>query len=301
MQDKRKPIFVETTIQAPLEQVWDYTQRPDLHERWDLRFTNITYLPKEGDIQHFTYKTKIGLGMEISGEGQSRGTKHLPNGSSVSSLAFGTAQPLSLIKKGSGFWKYEPHEKGVTFWTQYDYDTRWGKLGAIIDRFIFRPLIGWATAWSFAALRQWLEKGTPPEVSFRRLVTNGLICLVLAFIWIYQGVVPKMLFPEAGELRLMQSTGFMTGWEREALWIIGWAEVCIGLLFLLPLRKYWLYLITSIALIGLGIVACVAEPSILQQPFNPLTLTAAMLVLSFIGAINERDMPTARHCKRSST
>ncbi|MEC2665308.1 hypothetical protein P9W94_30845, partial [Bacillus cereus] len=41
---------------------------------WDARFTEISYLEKkEGEPQKFLYKTKIGFGLEIVGEGESIG------------------------------------------------------------------------------------------------------------------------------------------------------------------------------------------------------------------------------------
>lgn len=36
---KKKPIYVEIEMHAPIEEVWDYTQNPRLHEQWDLRFS----------------------------------------------------------------------------------------------------------------------------------------------------------------------------------------------------------------------------------------------------------------------
>ncbi|KUF37316.1 hypothetical protein AK833_00020 [Lysinibacillus sp. F5] len=43
----KKPIYVEIDIQAPIEKAWDYTQKPQLHEQWDLRFTSIHIYRKE--------------------------------------------------------------------------------------------------------------------------------------------------------------------------------------------------------------------------------------------------------------
>ena len=39
-------IYVETHIAGTIDDLLDKTQRPDLHERWDLRFTHIDYLPR---------------------------------------------------------------------------------------------------------------------------------------------------------------------------------------------------------------------------------------------------------------
>ncbi|WP_161947783.1 hypothetical protein [Rufibacter ruber] len=46
----------------------------------------------------------------------------------------------------------------MKFITWFDYQTRYGFVGKVVDKILFRPLIGWATAWSFDALTRWLEK-----------------------------------------------------------------------------------------------------------------------------------------------
>lgn len=53
---KKKPIYVEVDILAPIEEAWIYTQNPKLHEQWDLRFTSITYIEKKSaeEPQRFT-------------------------------------------------------------------------------------------------------------------------------------------------------------------------------------------------------------------------------------------------------
>lgn len=99
---KQKPIYVELPIYAPLEQVWRATQDPAKHEKWDLRFSSITYLPKknEEEPQSFLYQTNIGFGLSIAGWGESVGTHHVEDGSKTSALRFGTDQKRSLITEG---------------------------------------------------------------------------------------------------------------------------------------------------------------------------------------------------------
>lgn len=62
-------IFVEILIKTDMETLWRYTQSPEVHERWDLRFSNIRYLPRpdESKPQIFEYSTKIRFGMTIRG------------------------------------------------------------------------------------------------------------------------------------------------------------------------------------------------------------------------------------------
>jgi hypothetical protein len=172
------PIYVEILIRAPLEDVWKKTQRPDLHQRWDLRFTRIEYLPRpdEADPQRFLYATRLGFGLEVRGAGESVGEKDAPDGSRTSALRFWSDDGRALIREGSGYWRYVPSTEGIRFITSYDYEARFGTLGKLVDRVAFRPLLGWATAWSFDRLRLWLEEGIPPEQSLRRFLPRARRC-----------------------------------------------------------------------------------------------------------------------------
>lgn len=159
------PIYVEARIRAPLDDVWEKTQRPELHERWDLRFTSIEYLPRaDGEPQRFRYATRLGFGLRVEGTGESVGGRDGAAGR-MSALTFRSRDRKSLIREGSGYWRYVETGDGVRFLTQYDYEPRWGLAGRVVDRLVFRPLLGWATAWSFDRLRLWLERGIPPERS----------------------------------------------------------------------------------------------------------------------------------------
>lgn len=181
-------IYVEAFIRGPLEEVWRLTQTPELHERWDLRFTSITYLERDDETgsQRFCYATRIGFGMQVEGWGESVGDRS--SGSQrTSALKFGSEDRRSLIRSGSGYWKYEQVEGGVRFITGYDYEARWGGMGKVIDRFFFRPLMGWATAWSFDRLRLWIEKGAEPRASARLSLIHLLSAIALSVFWIGMG------------------------------------------------------------------------------------------------------------------
>lgn len=140
------PIYVETCIRCPLDELWRLTQTPELHQRWDLRFTSISYLPRpdESEPQRFRYATAIGFGLEIEGWGETVGRRE-GDGVRSSALRFGSRDWRALIREGSGYWRYEQLDDGVRFITGYDYQVRWGFLGRLIDGLVFRPMIGWAT------------------------------------------------------------------------------------------------------------------------------------------------------------
>lgn len=294
-----KPIYVKTIIKTDIESLWEYSQDPKVHERWDLRFSSIEYLPREKtDDQHFNYLTSIGFGLSINGTGISRGEIVKESGERSSSLEFFSEHPLSLITKGSGYWKYKPDGDSVEFLTRYNYETRWGKIGEWIDKLFFKHLIGWATSWSFDALKVWLEKGIQPEETMKKSVVHLLVCLSLAFVWLYQGLIPKILFPHTGEVDMVKASGIFSGYESEVVMMIGIIQMLIGLLFLLPLKKKLLFFSSSVAVFFLGIGPLIVSPEQFILPFNPATLNITMIVLGLIGALNNNGLALARNCER---
>jgi hypothetical protein len=154
-----KALYVETVIRTDLDTLWQHTQDPVLHRRWDLRFAEIS--PLDEPEGHFRYASRF-LGITVAGVGVSVASRDWPDGSRTSVLRFASADPLSLIRAGAGFWRYTPVPGGVRFVTGFDYGTRWGRFGRLADR-VFRPVFGWMTAWSFDRLRLWLETGVAPE------------------------------------------------------------------------------------------------------------------------------------------
>jgi hypothetical protein len=140
-------IYVEILIRGNMDDLWQKTQEPKLHGRWDLRFSQIDYLPRAaGEAQKFLYSTRIGAGLQIRGEGESTGERDDSSGQRTSALKFWSKDPKSLIEFGSGYWQYVPDERGIRFLTAYDYRTRFGALA--------RWLTGWYSARSLAGQRR---------------------------------------------------------------------------------------------------------------------------------------------------
>ncbi|WII40418.1 DoxX-like family protein [Paenibacillus thiaminolyticus] len=297
---RSKPIYVKLDIRTDMDTLWDYTQTPELHEQWDLRFSRITYLPREQEEQpqRFCYQTRIGFGLAIAGTGLTK-ARRLEDGGRISTLLFGSDQAISLIREGRGYWKYTPLGEKLSFETQYDYETRFGRPGRWFDRTVFRPLFGWATAWSFDALRIWVERGIPPAASIGRAAIHYVSVLLLTLLWCWQGLVPKLLYPEGGELALLQASGLFPGWERPALALLGFAEIGIGLMTAACHRQTWIWRGQAILVLLLVCAALAGSPELIKAPFNPLTLSAAMIGLGVIAAVSNRDLPRASRCART--
>ncbi|ADY21141.1 DoxX-like family protein [Bacillus paranthracis] len=295
----KKPIYVSAEMNTTMEKLWEYTQEPHIHTEWDARFTEISYLEKqEGEPQKFLYKTKIGFGLEIAGEGESIGEIRKETGERISSLKFWTDNTLSLIQIGRGYWKYTPCKEHIHFETQYDYDTRYGRIGNVIDFYMFRPLLGWATAWSFDALKLWLEKGLHPRLLIRKTMTYWLVCFLFAFVWMYQGIFPKIIFSHPEEMKMLSASIDSTGNNIAILKVIGMLEIIFGIIWIFPVPKQKLFILHIFMLIALTIVAGFTNIVSFTEPFNPITLNVLLMGLSIVGYINSFDLPSAKNCKR---
>lgn len=296
---KKKPIYVEIDIDSTVEKVWQYTQQPDLHEQWDLRFTSITYKEKEHEQdQTFTYTTKIMPGVVVSGWGESKGTHEKDSGVKTSSLQFGTPQPISPIVEGRGYWQYIPNGERVTFLTQYDYDVRYGIAGRLFDQ-LFRPLMGWATALSFDVLARWLQTGESPRTQYRRFFSYYFICILFSFVWLYQGLVPKVIGQHPLEIEMLTNLSPLSVEQASTMIIwIGLLEMLIGLLYLSPrLQKYLLR--AQVALFPLlTLIAIISSPHVATDPFNVVTFNMTLWILSLVALLLTEQLPTAKSCKR---
>lgn len=289
---KIQTLYIETLIKGDLAAVWKHTQTPEIHQQWDLRFTDIEYLPKnkKDDLQRFDYQTQIGFGLKVSGKGESVAHKIKENGEALSVLKFWSDNPISIIKQGGGYWKYIPQKEGVQFLTQYNYQTRWGHLGFLFDQLIFRPIMRRTTALSFDILKKWIETKVPPQTSIKAYLSCLIGNTALALIWIYQGVVPKLLFPHTGEISMMEKTGVFPGWEPQIVTMAGIAEILLGISFLY-LRKKWPHQLSILALVILSIGASITDTSILIAPFNVFIVGVSMIAISVMVLLQLKDMP----------
>jgi hypothetical protein len=292
-----RPIYVERLIAAPMETLWDATQKPDVHERWDLRFTEIRYLPRatETEAQRFLYATRIGFGLRVAGEGESVGQAER-DGDRTSALRFWSEDRKSLIRAGSGYWRYAPSAAGVRFITQYDYETRFGVAGRLLD-LIFRPLLGWATAWSFDRLRLWLEQGADPGAALDRSLVHWIGRATLSLIWLYHGIVPKLL-ANTGEIDLAIRTGAPATLAPTLVLASAALEIALGLGLVIVRDSRPLLLLSTALAIGLALVTSARMPELLVAPFQPITLGVAMVGLAAVALRSDRALPRARNCLR---
>ncbi len=158
------PIHVRVRLRAPIEAVWNLTQDHRLHPDWDHRFSRIVMLHEDTSGAHaaptghpdpriqtgtvMRYEKRI-FAATLRGFGRYK--LHRPT--QQSTFEFWSDDPRSLIRRGVGLWRYTSLPDGRTeFATSYTYEVRWGILGRVVDRLMFRPLFQRYTEQSFRRL-----------------------------------------------------------------------------------------------------------------------------------------------------
>ena len=293
-------IYVEILVRAPMDELWKHTQTPELHERWDLRFSRIQYLPKsqETEPQRFLYSTRIGFGYEVSGEGESVGQRDMTDGSRSSALKFWSAHPFSIIREGSGYWRYIPTTDGIRFLTWYDYRTRFGFIGRLFDRLVFRPLIAWATAWSFDRLRLWLEQSVDPAQALRQTVIHAVARLALAAIFAYHGLVPKLLHYDPDETAMLIDAGIPVDRIGTVLTAIGTGELAFAAALVIAWHRRWPACVSVACMVLATATVGLHSPRFFSAAFNPFSLNLAVASLAVIDLLVLDRLPSVSRCRR---
>lgn len=104
---------------------------------------------------------------------------------------------------------------------------------------------------------------------------------ILAVLWIYQGLFPKLLFTSQDEIAMWQYLGLSTETARLCGQAGGIAEIIFGLLFLIYPHKF-LHYINIAGMLGLFLAVVITLPHTLIATFNPFVMNLGMASLSII-------------------
>ena len=109
----------------------------------------------------------------------------------------------------------------------------------------------------------------------------------LAFIFIYHGLVPKLLADDPVEIAMShQLSVWLAPYVHVSQSLItksaGIAEVVFGVMILLLPNQRWLLVLAIIALAGLLVMSLYLIPSLASGAFNPVTTNVAGMALAWI-------------------
>jgi hypothetical protein len=112
----------------------------------------------------------------------------------------------------------------------------------------------------------------------------------------WHGLIPKILFRDAIELKMLTDVGIATHW----LPLAGSAEVVFGLIGLLAWRWRNYFTLTGVAMIAALITVGLRSPGQLTAAFNPVTLNLGVAALCACGWLAYSSSAFAGRCLRKS-
>jgi hypothetical protein len=110
----------------------------------------------------------------------------------------------------------------------------------------------------------------------------------IAFIWLYHGLVPKLIFQHATELELVAKGPVIHSAETTVL-IAGVIEVVLGCLVLFLWHHKWPAQASVAGFSFLLLGAVVMSPGHAIHAFNPITLTVSAILLGLINWLSHDD------------
>ena len=124
--------------------------------------------------------------------------------------------------------------------------------------------------------------------------------LALAVVFIWHGLVPKILWLSPDEVAMIEAHGL-----SDQPWFAphfiaalgGVAEILLGIALLTVRRQRWPLLVAGVVLLALLLDVVLVSPHLLLQAFNPLSTNLAALALCAVAWLAEapsadtRDLP----------
>jgi hypothetical protein len=109
-----------------------------------------------------------------------------------------------------------------------------------------------------------------------------LIQITLAVLWIYQGLIPKILFQSSAEIGIWQTIGLELHLAKIAVALSGLVEIAFGCTFLIWQKAAFIHQLNILGLSGLLLLIMFTDPLQLTTAFNPVVMNIAMIALSML-------------------
>ena len=117
---------------------------------------------------------------------------------------------------------------------------------------------------------------------------HGLSRISVAWVWLYHGLVPKLLGPHKDEISMAVAHGLSDSEVSAVLKQAGALEVIFGAVLLILWSSRWPFLVSGLLMIVLLIDVALFTPQYLAATFNPVSTNISVIALSVIGYLTTR-------------
>ncbi len=125
------------------------------------------------------------------------------------------------------------------------------------------------------------------------MTSTAIARLALGIVFLYHGLVPKLLFLSPDEVRMIEAHAWPLSTLRVAQ-AAGAAEIVLALCILLLRRSRWPLWLAACSLVLLLIDVALFVPELLLGAFNPVSTNIAALALCAIALVGEQGVRESR-------
>jgi len=102
--------------------------------------------------------------------------------------------------------------------------------------------------------------------------------LALGFVWVWEGLVPKVLYPSALQIEMVRRSGWWLGSPEATLFWLGVAMIPAGLAIMSGIKERAAVLMATVSVLVLMVLVIGSNPAALRDPFGGLAKDACLFV-----------------------
>ena len=94
--------------------------------------------------------------------------------------------------------------------------------------------------------------------------------IALGLVWLYEGLVPKILFLRSDEIELVRRSHLVWGTPELTLQIMGWAQIAVGIWLLIGIAERAAVFVATAWMSILIVLVASGNPGMLADPYGAL-------------------------------
>jgi uncharacterized membrane protein YphA (DoxX/SURF4 family) len=100
--------------------------------------------------------------------------------------------------------------------------------------------------------------------------------LSLGLVWVWEGLMPKVLFPSELQIDMVRRSGWWSGSPEQTLYWLGWAMVLAGAAIMSGIWERAAAMVATLAVLVLMALVISTNPAALHDPFGGLVKDACL-------------------------
>ena len=103
----------------------------------------------------------------------------------------------------------------------------------------------------------------------------------LGLVWLYEGLIPKLLFPRAEQTEFVRNSNIFWSTPELTLQLLGFAQIAVGLWLLIGFAERAAVLLATTWMCVLIVLVAAGNPAMLTDPFGALVKDLCLIACAY--------------------